>query len=157
MKNFINKVFLNKKANFKFLIEDTLEAGIVLEGWEAKSIIESGFLNMDNAYVVVKDGEVFILNLLIKKQCSTSTHYEAKIDRTKKLLLHKKEIMKIMGKVQKIGYTIIPIRAYFKKNKLKIQIALAKGKTEFDKRDTLKKEEIKRENQLEFKEKIKGL
>lgn len=157
MKHFIDKTFLNKKARFKFAIEEVYEAGIVLQGWEIKSILSTGFLNMDNSHVVIRDGEVFILNLIIDKQESTSTHNISVPDRTRKLLMHKKEIMKIVGKVQKTGYTVVPTKAYMKNNKLKIEIALAKGKTEFDKREDLKKESIKKEEQAFFKHKIKGL
>lgn len=157
MKTFFDKIFLNKKAKFKFEIEEVYEAGIVLQGWEFSSIIKTGFLNLDNSHIIIKDGEMFILNMIVEQQESTSTHVAAKIDRTRKLLLHKKEIMQMVGKVQKVGYTIVPIKAYLKKNKLKIQIALAKGKSEFDKRQSLKQEGIKKEEQAMFKEKIRGL
>lgn len=137
----------NKKASFKFGIKETFEAGIVLEGWEVKPIL-SRRVSLDNTYVVVKDGELYLLNMQVipadhTSQKSLLTPVSA--TRTRKLLMKKKEIMKLMGQVIQDGYTLVPTKIYTNHGKIKVEIALAKGKNEFDKRQTIKNRESDRE------------
>ena len=147
MKNKTNTGFkiicLNRKASFNYFLEDLLEAGIVLKGSEIKSIRE-GKINITDAYAVEKDGELILINSHIPayKQASLSNHKP--LDE-RKLLLNKREISKLIGKIQKEGLTIIPTRMYFKKGIAKIELAVAKGKKRFDKRVTKKTRDWNRE------------
>ena len=147
MKNKTNTGFkiicLNRKASFNYFLEDLLEAGIVLKGSEIKSIRE-GKINIADAYAVEKDGELILINSHIPayKQASFSNHKP--LDE-RKLLLNKREISKLIGKIQKEGLTIIPTRMYFKKGIAKIELAVAKGKKRFDKRVTKKTRDWNRE------------
>ena len=133
----------NKKASFDYFIEEEIEAGIVLTGTEVKSIRE-GLANLKDCYAVIKNGEVFLLNMYIGKynDASIFNHDER---RTRKLLLNKKEILKLRDKVDISGYTLIPIKMYFKNNKVKMLIGLGKGKKNYDKRESIKEKDIKRE------------
>ena len=133
----------NKKATFDYNIEETFETGIVLKGTEIKSIRE-GKANLKDSYAVIKNGEVFLLNMHISayENGNIFNHQET---RTRKLLLHKKEILKLRDKVEISGYTLIPIKLYFKGNKAKILLGLGKGKKTFDKRESLKEKDIKRD------------
>lgn len=133
----------NKKATFDYNIEETFETGIVLKGTEIKSIRE-GKANLKDSYAVIKNGEVFLLNMHISayENGNIFNHQET---RTRKLLLHKKEILKLRDKVEISGYTLIPIKLYFKGNKAKILLGLGKGKKTFDKRESLKEKTSKRE------------
>ena len=147
MKNKTNTGFkiicLNRKASFNYFLEDLLEAGIVLKGSEIKSI-RDGKINIADAYAVEKDGELILINSHIPayKQASFSNHKP--LDE-RKLLLNKREISKLIGKIQKEGLTIIPTRMYFKKGIAKIELAVAKGKKRFDKRVTKKTRDWNRE------------
>ena len=125
-------ICLNRKANFNYFFEDLLEAGIVLKGSEIKSI-RNGKVNIADSYAVEKNSELFLINSHIAsyKEASHSNHKP--IDE-RKLLLNKKEINKLIGRIQRDGYTIIPTKMYFKKGKAKIELAVAKGKRQFDKR-----------------------
>ncbi len=125
-------ICLNRKASFNYFFEDLLEAGIVLRGTEIKSI-RNGKVNIGDSYAVEKNGELILINSHIAsyKQASFSNHKP--LDE-RKLLLNKKEINKLIGKMQRDGYTIIPTKMYFKKGKAKIELAIAKGKKQFDKR-----------------------
>ena len=129
-------ICLNRKASFNFFFEDLLEAGIVLKGSEIKSI-RDGKVNISDSYAVEKNGEIILINSHIAsyKQSSHSNHNP--LDE-RKLLLHKKEINKLIGKMQRDGFTIIPTKMYFKKGKAKIELAIAKGKKQFDKRASKK-------------------
>ena len=129
-------ICLNRKASFNYFFHDKLEAGIVLKGSEIKSVRE-GKVNIADSYAVEKYGEIFLINSHIAgyKQASFSNHNP--IDE-RKLLLNKKEINKLIGKMQREGFTIIPTKMYFKKGKAKIEIAVAKGKKHYDKRETKK-------------------
>ena len=129
-------ICLNRKASFNYFFLDLLEAGIVLKGSEIKSIRE-GKVNIADSYAAEKDGELFLVNSHIAsyKQASYSDHNP--LDE-RKLLLNKKEINKLIGKIQRDGLTIVPTKMYFKKGKAKIEIAVAKGKKKFDKRATKK-------------------
>ena len=134
---------LNKRARFDYFIEEEIEAGIVLTGTEIKSI-RDGKCNIKDCYGVIKNGEVFLLNMYIAqyKEGNIFNHEET---RSRKLLLHKKEIKKITQAVEVGGYTLVPIKGYFKDNKFKILLGICKGKKNFDKRETIKERDIKRE------------
>ena len=134
---------LNKKANYDYNIEDTIEAGIVLVGTEIKSIRE-GSANLKDSYAIIKNNEIFLLNMHISpyKEGNQFNHDEK---RTRKLLLHKKEIKKLQNKIEMEGYTLVPLKLYFIKNKAKILLGVAKGKKNYDKRETIKKRDEMRE------------
>ena len=134
----------NKKAAFNYFFEERLEAGIVLEGWEVKSLRE-GKVQLTDGYVVVRNGELFIIGLQIQPLGTASTHISPDRQRTKKLLMHREEIKRLIGKVEQKGYTLVPINLHWKNGKVKCEVALAKGKAEHDKRDTIKDREGKRE------------
>lgn len=134
----------NKKAAFNYFFEDRFEAGLVLEGWEVKSL-RAGKVQLTDGYVVVRGGELFIVGLQINPLGTASTHISPDKVRTKKLLLHKEEIKRLIGKVDQKGYTLVPLNLHWKAGKIKCDIALAKGKAEHDKRDSIKDREGKRE------------
>ncbi|OGI12358.1 MAG: SsrA-binding protein [Candidatus Margulisbacteria bacterium GWF2_35_9] len=134
----------NKRAYFNFEIVEKLEAGIVLSGNEVKSI-RAGQVTITEAYIIVKSAEVFINNMIIQPYTNSNTFQPIEINRLRKLLLHKKEISRLIGKVQEKGLTIVPLSLYFKKNVVKLCIGLAKGKHTVDKRETIKKRESDRE------------
>jgi SsrA-binding protein len=134
----------NKKAAFNYFFEERFEAGIVLEGWEVKSLRE-GKVQLTDGYVVIRNGELFIIGLQIQPLGTASTHISPDKQRTKKLLMHKEEIKRLIGKVEQKGHTLVPLNLHWKNGKVKCEIALAKGKAEHDKRDTIKDREGKRE------------
>jgi SsrA-binding protein len=132
----------NRKAYHDYFIEETIEAGIQLLGTEVKSLRE-GKANLKDSYVIIKDSELFLLN------CHISPYSHGNIMnhdplRTRKLLLHKKEIERLKGKIQQKGYTLIPLKIYFKGPYAKVEVGLAKGKRQFEKRETIKEREAKR-------------
>ena len=133
----------NRKAFHDYSIEDTLEAGIALSGTEVKSLRE-GKANLKDSYVLVKGGEVFLLNCHISPYSHGNIMNHDPV-RTRKLLLHRKEIERMSGKAAAKGYTLIPLKIYFKASFAKVEIGLAKGKRLFEKRDTIKEREAKRE------------
>ena len=133
----------NRKAFHDYSIEDTLEAGIALSGTEVKSLRE-GKANLKDSYVLVKGGEVFLLNCHISPYSHGNIMNHDPV-RTRKLLLHRKEIDRMSGKAAAKGYTLIPLKIYFKASFAKVEIGLAKGKRLFEKRDTIKEREAKRE------------
>ena len=141
----------NKKAYFDYFIEEEIEAGIVLKGTEIKSI-RDGKANIKDCYAIIKNNEVFLLNMYIAKydDASIFNHDER---RTRKLLLNKKEILKLRDKVEISGYTLVPIKLYLKNNKVKILIGVAKGKKNYDKRESIKEKDIKREIDKSLKNK----
>ena len=147
MKKKTNSVFkiicYNRKASFNYFFENTLEAGIVLKGSEIKSI-RSGKVNIADAYAIEKKGEIILINSHISsyKQASFSNHKP--LDE-RKLLLNKKEINKLIGKMQRDGFTIVPTKMYFKNGKVKIELAIAKGKKQYDKRAVKKKRDWDRD------------
>ena len=130
-------ICLNRKASFNYFFEDLHEAGIILRGSEIKSV-RNGKVNIAEAYVIERDGELFLVNSHISsyKQASYANHNPIQ---ERKLLLNKKEINRVIGKMQREGFTIIPTKMYFKQGKAKIEIAVAKGKKKFDKRQTIKR------------------
>jgi len=139
----------NRKAKYDYEILDTIEAGIVLTGTEIKSI-KNGMANLKDSYAIIKNGEIFLLNMHIShyEQGNIFNHDET---RTRKLLLHKKEILKLNDKVSMLGYTLVPIKLYFKKNKAKILVGIAKGKKSYDKREAIKKKDIQRDIDKQMK------
>lgn len=139
-----SSIALNRKAGFEYFIEDQYEAGLVLEGWEVKSL-RAGKVNLSDAHVIIKYGEAFLLGAQINPLQTASTHTIPDPIRTRKLLLNRKELSHLIGSVERQGYTIVPLSLYWKKNKIKIKIALAKGKKEHDKRDTIKDREWQRD------------
>ncbi len=134
----------NRKAHFNYHIEERYEAGVVLEGWEVKAIRE-GQVQMTDGYVVIKNGELFLIGLRINALRSASTHVQPDADRTKKLLMHRKEIQRLIGKTEQKGYTMVPLNLHWKGGRVKAEIALAKGKAEHDKRNTIKDRDWERE------------
>ena len=134
----------NRKAHFNYHIEERFEAGIVLEGWEVKAIRE-GQVQMTDGYVVIKDGELYLIGLRINALRSASTHITPEADRTKKLLMHREQIRRLIGKTEQKGFTIVPLNLHWKGGRVKADIALAKGKAEHDKRNTIKDRDWERE------------
>jgi len=126
-------IALNKKARHDYSIEKTFEAGIVLEGWEVKSI-RDGRVQMTDTYVMVKNNEIFWLGGQITALLSASTHINPEPSRARKLLLHRNEIDKLVGAVERKGYTLVPLKMYWSKGHVKMEIGLAKGKQLHDKR-----------------------
>ena len=139
----------NRKATFDYEIEDVYEAGIVLKGTEIKSIRE-GKANLKDSYAIIKNGEAFILNMHISHydKGNIFNHEET---RTRKLLLNKKEIYKLRDSIERDGYTLIPLKLYFKGNRAKISIGVARGKKNYDKRESIKKKDMNREIQKQLK------
>jgi SsrA-binding protein len=134
----------NKKAAYNYFFEEKFEAGMVLQGWEVKALRE-GKVQLTDGYVVVKGGELYVIGCQINPLKTASTHVSPDAVRTKKLLMHKDEIRRLIGKVEQKGYTLVPLNLHWKDGKVKCEIALAKGKAEHDKRDTIKEREGKRE------------
>ena len=142
-------ISLNRKASFNYFFESLLEAGMVLKGSEIKSV-RGGKVNIADSYGIIKDGEVFLINSHIAsyKQASYINHDPIQ---ERKLLLNKKEINKVVGKIQREGFSLIPTKMYFKKGKAKIEIAIAKGKKQYDKRETKKKRDWNRDKARYFR------
>lgn len=134
----------NKKAFFDYFIEDKYEAGIVLEGWEVKAIRDNR-INIKEAYVIIQRGEIYLIGCHITPLGAASTHVRPDSIRTRKLLLHNEEIIKLIAKVDRAGYTLVPLDMHFSKGRVKVQIGLAKGKKQHDKRDTEKERDWERE------------
>lgn len=134
---------VNRKAKFDYEILDTYEAGIVLTGTEIKSL-RAGNANIKDSYAIIRKEEIFLLNMHIStyKEGNQFNHSET---RTRKLLLHRKEILKLRDKVELNGYTVVPLKVYFKKNYAKVLLGLGKGKKTYDKREAIKKRDIDRE------------
>lgn len=140
---------LNRKARYDYEIEDTYEAGIVLTGTEIKSIRE-GKVNIKDSYAIIRNNEIYLLNTHISlyEEGNRFNHDE---DRTRKLLLHKKEILKLKDKLEIEGYTLVPLKIYFVKNKAKVLIGVAKGKKNYNKKETIKERDIQREMEKSLK------
>ncbi|PJD96556.1 MAG: SsrA-binding protein [Legionella sp.] len=151
-KSFSATIALNKKAGFDYFIEVQYEAGLVLEGWEVKSL-RAGKVNIADAHIIIKNGEAFLLGAQINPLQTASTHIHPDPIRTRKLLLNRKELSSLIGSVERQGYTIVPLSLYWKKNNIKLKIALAKGKKEHDKRDTIKAREWQRDRSRLMKNK----
>ena len=134
----------NKKGMFNYAIEERFEAGMVLQGWEVKALRE-GKVQLTDGYVVIREGELFLIGCQINPLNTASSHVSPDSVRTKKLLLNKDEIRRLIGKVEQKGFTLVPLNLHWKNGKVKCEVALAKGKAEHDKRDTIKDREGKRE------------
>lgn len=134
----------NKKAAYNYFFEEKYEAGVVLQGWEVKALRE-GKAQLTDGYVVIKGGELFVIGLQINPLKTASTHVNPDATRTRKLLMHKDEIRRLIGKIEQKGYTLVALNLHWKAGKVKCEVALAKGKAEHDKRDTIRDREGKRE------------
>ena len=145
----------NRKANFDYHIEERFEAGMVLEGWEIKAI-RSGQVQLTDGYVLIRDGELFLIGCRINALRSASTHVRPEPDRTKKLLMNKDEIRRLVGKVEQKGYTLVPLNLHYKGGLVKADIALARGKQMHDKRNTEKKRDWEREKGRMMRHKVSG-
>lgn len=146
-----NSIAFNRKATHDFFIEDKTEAGIALIGWEVKSL-RSGNIQLRDAYILMKSGEAFLIGAQIVPLPTVSTHFTPDPTRTRKLLLHKKEINHLSGLVDRKGYTLVPLSMHWKKGRAKLVIALAKGKQQHDKRASLKMKEWNRDKQRLMKQ-----
>jgi SsrA-binding protein len=136
----------NKKAQHDYFIEDRYEAGLVLEGWEVKAI-RAGRAQLNEAYVVIRGGELFLLNGHISPLPTASTHITPDPTRTRKLLLKAEEIRKLIGKVERAGYALVPLDLHYSKGRIKLEVGLAKGKRQFEKRADEQEKEWKRQQQ----------
>jgi SsrA-binding protein len=141
----------NKKASHDYFIEERIEAGLALEGWEVKAI-RAGRAQMKEGYVVIRNAELYLIGAHIMPLASASTHILPDPTRTRKLLLNASEISKLIGKVERAGYTLVPLDLHFTRGRVKAQIALAKGKKQFDKRHSEKDKEWQREKQRFIKQ-----
>ena len=137
-------IALNKRARYDYFIEESSEAGLALQGWEVKSL-RAGRAQITEAYVLVKDGEAWLLGAHVAPLPTTSTHVVADPTRTRKLLLHRAELDRMIGAVERKGYALVPLRLYWKKGKAKLEVGLAKGKKSHDKRATEKDRDWQRE------------
>ena len=139
-------IALNKRARHEYHIDERMEAGLVLEGWEVKSL-RAGKAQLTEAYAIVKNGEIFLFGAQIQPLLSASTHVVAEARRTRKLLLKRGDIDRLVGAVERKGYTLIPLSLYWKRNRVKLELGLARGKQEHDKRAADKEKDWNREKQ----------
>jgi len=144
-------ITVNKKAFHYYFVEEKFEAGIALQGWEVKAI-RAGRMNIKESYVIIKSGEIYLIGMHITPLATASTHVVADPTRTCKLLLHRREIMKLIGKVERAGYALVPIDLHFTRGRIKLEIGLAKGKKMHDKRQDEHEKDWKREAQRAMKE-----
>jgi SsrA-binding protein len=143
-------IALNKKARHDYFIEEKFEAGVALEGWEVKSV-RAGKVQLRDSYVLLKDNEAYIIGCLITPLPTASTHIHPDPQRTRKLLMHRKEINRLIGAVERKGYTVVVTALYWKQGKVKAELGLAKGKQAHDKRQTIKERDWQREQQRTLK------
>ncbi|AEC19590.1 SsrA-binding protein [Pusillimonas sp. T7-7] len=136
----------NRKATHDYFIEDRYEAGLVLEGWEVKAI-RAGHVQLKESYVIVRDGEIWIINMHISPLPTASTHIHPNSTRTRKLLLKAEEISKLIGKVEQRGYTLVPLNLHYKNGRIKLDFGLGRGKKLHDKRDTARDKDWEREKE----------
>jgi SsrA-binding protein len=134
----------NRRARFEYHIEEQFEAGMVLAGWEVKAV-RAGQVQLTDGYVHICDGELYLIGCRINALRTASTHVTPEADRTKKLLMHKAEIRRLIGKVEQKGFTLVPLNLHYKGGRVKVEVALAKGKAEHDKRNTEKERDWNRE------------
>jgi len=145
-----SNIALNKKAQHDYFIEERFEAGLVLEGWEVKSL-RAGKVQLRDSYVILKGGEAWLIGCHISPLLTASTHIHPDPIRTRKLLLNQSELDKLYGGVERKGFTLVPLKLYWKKGRAKCEIALVKGKKEYDKRETLKDRDWDREKERMMK------
>ncbi len=143
----------NKKAFHDYFIEERFEAGLVLEGWEVKAI-RAGRTQLKEAYVVLKGEEVFVIGMHVSPLLSASTHIHPDATRSRKLLLRAEEIRKLIGLVERAGYTLVPLNLHFTRGRIKLEIGLAKGKKQYDKRETEKERDWEREKARLMRERV---
>lgn len=143
----------NRRARHEYTIEERFEAGMVLEGWEVKAI-RAGQVQLTDGYVLVRDGELFLIGCRINALRTASTHVHPEADRTKKLLMKKDEIRRLTGKVEQRGYTLVPLNLHYKGGRVKAEIALAKGKAQHDKRHAEKERDWEREKGRLMRQKV---
>jgi SsrA-binding protein len=136
----------NRKAHHDYFLEERFEAGLVLQGWEVKSL-RAARVQLNDSYVLLKNGEAWLFNAHLSPLSTVSTHIHADPVRNRKLLLKQRELSRLFGAVQREGYTVIPLALYWKKNYAKLEIALAKGKKQYDKRETEKRRDWDRQKQ----------
>lgn len=148
------QIAVNRKAHYEYTLEDYFEAGIALEGWEVKSL-RAGKVQLTESYVIIKNAEAWWLGGLITPLLSVSTHIKPDAQRTRKLLLHKSELNKLIGAVERKGYTLIPVNLHWHKGRAKMDIALAKGKQLHDKRAASKEKDWQRDKQRILKANFK--
>lgn len=146
-------IIANKKAFHDYFIEEKFEAGISLQGWEVKAV-RAGRANIKESYVVIRDGELFIFGMHISPLTEASTHVSPDPVRTRKLLMHAKQISKLIGQVERAGYTLMPLDLHFQNGRIKAEIGLAKGKKQHDKRDVEKERDWEREKARLMRSKI---
>jgi SsrA-binding protein len=139
-------IVINKKAKHDYLLEERFEAGLILQGWEVKSL-RAGRIQLRDSYILLKEGEAWLFGALITPLPSASTHIPTDPQRTRKVLLHQQELSRLIGAVERKGYTAIATAMYWKKGRVKLEIALAKGKQAHDKRASLKERDWQREQQ----------
>ncbi|MDR2187279.1 MAG: SsrA-binding protein SmpB [Azonexus sp.] len=147
-------ITVNKKAFHDYFIEEKFEAGIVLEGWEVKAI-RAGRVNIKEAYVIIRSGEIFVIGMHISPLATASTHDRHDPVRTRKLLLHEREIMKLIGKVERAGYALTPLDLHFSRGRVKLEVGLAKGKKQYDKRADQLEKDARREAERAIKERAR--
>lgn len=135
---------VNRKATHDYFVDERFEAGVVLEGWEAKTIRSQG-ISLDGAFVQVKEGEVFLNNAYVKPLDTVASYTRPDARRARKLLMHGHEIAKLIGKVERRGMTLIPLRVYAVKGRVKVEVGLCRGKKLHDKRESLKEQDLKRD------------
>ena len=144
----------NRKAFHDYFIEERFEAGLALEGWEVKAI-RAGRSHIKEAYVLIRNGEIFVIGMHISALLSASTHVQPDPVRTRKLLLHASEIDKLIGKVERAGFTLVPLDLHYKNGRIKLEVGLARGKQKADKRDTEKQRDWDREKQRLMRDKAR--
>ena len=149
----IKSIARNKKARFNYFIEETIEAGLALQGWEVKSL-RAGKAQITESYVILRDGEAWLLGALFTPLNTASTHITPDPSRTRKLLLNRREIDRLQGLVERQGYALVAIELYWKKGRVKIAIGLAKGKKQHDKRATVKERDWQRDKQRLMKTRV---
>jgi SsrA-binding protein len=143
----------NRRARYDYSIEERFEAGMVLQGWEVKAI-RAGQVQLTDGYVHIRDGELYLIGCRINALRTASTHVQPEPDRTKKLLMHREQIRRLIGKVEQKGFTLVPLNLHFKGGRVKAEIALAKGKAQHDKRNTEKQRDWERERGRLMRQKV---
>jgi SsrA-binding protein len=136
----------NRKAFHDYFIEQRFEAGLALQGWEVKAI-RAGRVQLKEAYVIVSNEEIFLIGCHISPLESTSTHFEVDPTRTRKLLLHAEEISRLIGSVERAGYALVPLNLHYKGGRIKLEVGLARGKRQYDKREVEKQKDWRRDQQ----------
>lgn len=146
----------NRKAGHDYFIEERFEAGLSLEGWEVKAI-RAGRVQLKEAYVVIRNGELMLLGSHMTPLTSASTHVRADPTRTRKLLMHRQEINRLIGKVERAGYTLVPLDLHYAAGRVKLAVGLARGKRQYDKREAEKERDWSREKQRLLRQRVRGV